>query len=145
MASAAPPMKPDRTSDAAGGSGHAGTRRAAPDGVGPRPSVQIVARPRQAVVRRNRVAGALPPANNSAMTLVHIIAGLLAILTGAVALSAPKGGTLHRKSGIVFVCAMLVMSSLGAWIAAMMVMAGDQPHIQSLNVIAGSVTFSPVT
>ncbi len=79
------------------------------------------------------------------MTLVHIIAGLLAILTGAVAFSAPKGGTLHRKSGIVFVCAMLVMSSLGAGIAAMKVMAGDQPQIQSLNVIAGTVTFYLVT
>ena len=79
------------------------------------------------------------------MTLVHIIAGLLAIVTGAVALSASKGGRLHRKSGIVFVCAMLVMSSLGAGIATVRVMAGDQPQIQSLNVIAGTVTFYLVT
>jgi uncharacterized membrane protein len=40
---------------------------------------------------------------------IHIAAGGLAIVLGAVALSVKKGGTIHRRSGLVFVCAMLVM------------------------------------
>ena len=40
---------------------------------------------------------------------IHIAAGGLAIVLGAVALSAKKGGTLHRRSGMLFVYAMLVM------------------------------------
>ncbi len=41
---------------------------------------------------------------------IHIAAGGLAIVLGAVALSVKKGGTLHRGSGRMFVGAMLVMS-----------------------------------
>ncbi len=40
---------------------------------------------------------------------IHIAAGGLAIVLGAVALSVKKGGTIHRKSGMLFVYAMLVM------------------------------------
>jgi len=40
---------------------------------------------------------------------VHIAAGGLAIILGAVALSVKKGGTLHRRGGMLFVYAMLVM------------------------------------
>ena len=40
---------------------------------------------------------------------IHIAAGGLAIVLGAVALSAKKGGTIHRRSGLLFVYAMLVM------------------------------------
>ena len=40
---------------------------------------------------------------------IHIAAGGLAIVFGAVALAVKKGGTLHRRSGLLFVCAMLVM------------------------------------
>jgi uncharacterized membrane protein len=42
---------------------------------------------------------------------VHIGAGALAILGGAVALIASKGGPLHRRSGVLFVCAMIVMTA----------------------------------
>ena len=49
---------------------------------------------------------------------VHIIAGALGIVSGAVALYAVKGATLHRKSGRVFVYSMLVLSGSGAVIAA---------------------------
>jgi hypothetical protein len=42
---------------------------------------------------------------------IHIAAGGLAIIFGAVALSVEKGGTIHRRSGILFVYAMLVMST----------------------------------
>jgi uncharacterized membrane protein len=40
---------------------------------------------------------------------IHIAAGGLAIVLGAVALVVKKGGTLHRRSGMLFVYAMLVM------------------------------------
>jgi uncharacterized membrane protein len=40
---------------------------------------------------------------------VHIVAGGLAMVLGAVALLAAKGATLHRKAGILFVYAMLTM------------------------------------
>ena len=45
---------------------------------------------------------------------IHIAAGGLAIVLGAVALSAKKGGTIHCRSGLLFVYAMLVMGSTGA-------------------------------
>jgi predicted membrane protein DUF2306 len=40
---------------------------------------------------------------------IHIAAGGLAITLGAVALLAKKGGAIHRRSGALFVCAMLVL------------------------------------
>ncbi len=45
--------------------------------------------------------------------LLHIAAGGLALLSGYVALYAAKGGTLHRRSGMVFVVAMLAMCVAG--------------------------------
>ena len=50
---------------------------------------------------------------------IHVTAGLLAIAAGAVALSAVKGSRVHRRSGDVFVVAMLTMASTGAFLAAM--------------------------
>jgi hypothetical protein len=41
---------------------------------------------------------------------IHIAAGGLAMILGAVALLAPKGGTIHRRIGLLFVYAMLVMA-----------------------------------
>src|SRR5688572_13215658 len=41
---------------------------------------------------------------------IHIAAGGLAIVLGTVALSVKKGGTIHRRSGLLFVYAMLVMA-----------------------------------
>jgi uncharacterized membrane protein len=40
---------------------------------------------------------------------IHVAAGGLALVLGAVALLVKKGGTIHRRSGLLFVCAMLVM------------------------------------
>jgi hypothetical protein len=40
---------------------------------------------------------------------IHVAAGGLAIILGAVALSVKKGGSVHRRSGLLFVYAMLVM------------------------------------
>jgi uncharacterized membrane protein len=43
---------------------------------------------------------------------IHIAAGGLAIVLGAVALSVKKGGTIHRRIGLIFVYAMIVMSTV---------------------------------
>lgn len=43
------------------------------------------------------------------MIEIHIVAGLTSLLAGFGALFSPKGGCLHRRSGAVFVAAMLVM------------------------------------
>jgi peptidoglycan/LPS O-acetylase OafA/YrhL len=48
---------------------------------------------------------------------IHVVAGLLSIAAGAVALYAIKGAPLHRKSGLIFVAAMLTMASTGAIMA----------------------------
>lgn len=47
--------------------------------------------------------------NAGVLLPVHVAAGGLALVLGAVALLARKGGTLHRRSGLLFVGAMLVM------------------------------------
>ena len=49
---------------------------------------------------------------------VHILAGTLGIVSGFVALYATKGARLHRRIGMVFVCAMLTTSLFGVTIAA---------------------------
>ena len=46
---------------------------------------------------------------NNILLPIHIAAGGLAMVLGAVALSVKKGGTFHRRSGLLFVYAMLVM------------------------------------
>src|SRR5882757_6046408 len=48
---------------------------------------------------------------------LHIVAGGLAIVLGAVALVASKGSSLHRRSGILFVYAMLTMGISGSILA----------------------------
>src|SRR3954464_5975313 len=48
---------------------------------------------------------------------IHIAAGGLAIVLGAVALVAKKGGTIHRRSGLMFVYAMLVMGTSASMLA----------------------------
>jgi uncharacterized membrane protein len=63
---------------------------------------------------------------------VHIIAAGLGLVFGCVALCAAKGRTLHRKSGMLFVCAMLAMELTGAGMAAFKWNVG--------NVVAGLLT-----
>jgi uncharacterized membrane protein len=50
--------------------------------------------------------------------VVHIVAGILTVVFGYLALYAPKGARLHRKSGMLFVYAMLTTAVFGATIAA---------------------------
>jgi hypothetical protein len=50
---------------------------------------------------------------------IHIAGGSLALLSGAAALPAPKGGQWHARVGTLFFGAMLVMTGTGAVIAAL--------------------------
>ena len=45
---------------------------------------------------------------------IHVAAGGVAMVLGAVALVARKGGTVHRRSGLLFVCAMIVLGVTAA-------------------------------
>jgi uncharacterized membrane protein len=69
------------------------------------------------------------------MTLlpVHIIAGSIAIIAGFISVFARKGARLHRKSGLIFVYAMIVLGLSGAVIAA-------TKH-QSANLVGGLLAF----
>jgi hypothetical protein len=60
----------------------------------------------------------------------HIVAGGLAMVFGAVALVAAKGATLHRKSGLLFVYAMLTMGFSGSILALRL-------SLTNMNVLGG--------
>ena len=64
---------------------------------------------------------------------VHIAAGGLALVLGAVALLAKKGGTIHRRTGLLFVCAMIVMGMTAS-------MLGFLKSPTDGNVFAGFMT-----
>jgi len=64
---------------------------------------------------------------------IHVAAGGLAIVLGAVALSVKKGGALHRRSGLLFVDAMLVMAGSAS-------IMGLRNGITDGNVMAGFMT-----
>lgn len=77
-------------------------------------------RPAESVLRRKPVARALPRHETTAMQMLlpmHIAAGGMAIVLGAIALLVRKGGTLHRRSGLLFVYAMLAMGTSAAILA----------------------------
>ena len=73
----------------------------------------------------------------SGLVFVHVVAGGLALVFGFVALSAAKGATLHRKSGMLFVYAVLTMALTGATMAAL--------KSQSASVIGGVLAVYLVT
>jgi uncharacterized membrane protein len=64
---------------------------------------------------------------------IHVAAGALAIVLGAVALSVKKGGTVHRRSGLLFVCAMLIMGASAS-------ILGFRKSPTDGNVVAGFMT-----
>jgi len=79
---------------------------------------------------------------------VHIAAGGLAIILGAIALSVKKGGTIHRRIGLVFVYAMLVMGFTASILAFLR--SPSDPQIRSglltaYFVITALTTVRPVT
>lgn len=61
---------------------------------------------------------------------IHVVAGGLAIILGAVALLATKGATLHRRSGLLFVYAMLTMGISGSVLAL-------RQNLTNANVLGG--------
>jgi uncharacterized membrane protein len=64
---------------------------------------------------------------------IHVAAGGLAIVLGAVALSVSKGGALHRRSGLLFVYAMVVMGATAS-------MLGFRKSPTDPNVFTGFLT-----
>jgi uncharacterized membrane protein len=82
------------------------------------------------------------------MTL-HIIAGSLGLLSGFLALSVVKGARLHRKSGRLFVYAMMTMALLGAVMAAVwnVVPVANIPMamLTAYLVITGLTTVRPLS
>ena len=50
----------------------------------------------------------------SPLLIIHICGGIAGVFSGATALFVRKGSRLHRRSGDVFVIAMLIMGSSGA-------------------------------
>jgi len=71
--------------------------------------------------------------NSVSIVPVHVLGGILALAGGYVALYAAKGGTVHRRSGRLFVGAMIAMSLTGAAIAFL--------RSEPISVVAGLLTF----
>ena len=84
---------------------------------------------------------------NTVLLLFHIAAGGVGLASGAVALSAAKGGRLHRKSGIVFVYSMCVMAAIGGSLASVthFAIGGELIEPKRLSVIAGGLSLYLVT
>jgi hypothetical protein len=74
----------------------------------------------------------------NATLVVHIFAGVVAVLLGYVALYTAKGSLLHRRSGLLFVYLMVVMATLGMVIT---IVRGVAPVA---NIPAGLLTISLV-
>jgi hypothetical protein len=67
------------------------------------------------------------------MLLLHICAGTLGVLSGAVAISFRKGSRWHRITGMVFAISMLTLGASGAYMAFMKFQPG--------NILGGMFTF----
>lgn len=80
--------------------------------------------------------------------VVHILAGTLGLLSGYVALYAAKGDSVHRRSGMIFVYVMLVMSVAGTMLSLVLAkaVAINVPAalLTSYLVITSLVTVRPV-
>src|SRR6476661_10583773 len=81
--------------------------------------------------------GSLSPATLAAFVL-HMGAGSTALISGTVALSAAKGGTLHRRAGTIFAVAMLTMAVSADYLA---VVRPDQLP----NLLVGTFTLYLIT
>jgi hypothetical protein len=66
---------------------------------------------------------------------LHVATGVLSLPTGYLALYAAKGGSLHRRSGMLFVCTMLTTSTLGA------ILSFVRHKTPEVNVPAATLTF----
>ncbi len=63
----------------------------------------------------------------------HVCAGIVGLLSGAVAMSVRKGSPRHRIAGNVFCISMLCMAAVGAYLAF--------PKSQTNNIVGGVLTF----
>ena len=84
---------------------------------------------------------------NTVLLLFHIAAGGVGLASGAVALTAAKGGRLHRKSGILFVYSMCIMAAIGGSLASVthFAISGELVEPKRLSVIAGGLSLYLVT
>lgn len=71
------------------------------------------------------------------LLVLHITAGIVGLLSGAVAMSVRKGSERHRTAGDVFVVAMLIMGACGSYLALLKQQTG--------NVFGGLLTFYLIT
>ena len=72
---------------------------------------------------------------------VHFAAGLVAIVTGTIALAAAKGGRLHKQSGLVFTCSMVVLGLTAAGIGTY----ENRPSQVFGGLLAAYMVFSAMT
>ena len=61
-----------------------------------------------------------------AILSLHILAGTVALLSGAAALAVRKGSRLHRRTGNLFVVSMVVMAAIGAAVSPFLLTAGGE-------------------
>lgn len=73
---------------------------------------------------------------------LHVIAGAIGILSGFGALFVSKGSRLHKKAGMIFVCAMLVMAASAA---ALSVQHGERFNAMQAVLTAYLVTTALLT
>jgi hypothetical protein len=83
---------------------------------------KAVVRQHEPALRRNAVARAracrqIGAKGQDMLLPIHVAAGGVAIVLGAVALIVKKGGTIHRRSGLLFVYAMLLMAGTASIMA----------------------------
>lgn len=76
-------------------------------------------------------------AGADAILYLHIGGGAVGMVSGMVALAAPKGRGLHQLAGRTFVISMLIMAGIGAVVAPFLTTFLNE----SPNVIAGVMTF----
>jgi uncharacterized membrane protein len=69
--------------------------------------------------------------------LVHIAAGVLAVASGAGAMLAPKGGSLHRGRGRTYLAALAVLCASGAGLAILR--WPRFPHLLALAAVAAAL------
>jgi uncharacterized membrane protein len=72
---------------------------------------------------------------------VHFAAGLVSIVAGTIALSAAKGGRLHKRSGLVFTAAMVVLGLTAAGIGTY----ESRPGQVFVGLLAAYLVFSAMT
>jgi uncharacterized membrane protein len=80
------------------------------------------------VPERERAGRRSLPSNSeesvSAVVAVHVAAGSISLISGALALAARKGAPLHRAAGTAFFVSMLIMSATAAWLSATLPLRG---------------------